>query len=39
VRLQAGNGKYKGMVDCIQQTIKHEGFGAFYKVRSPVGQP
>jgi len=29
--MNAPSGKYKGPLDCIGQTFKNEGFGAFYK--------
>lgn len=33
VRLQSQGHLYTGTLDCIQKTIKNEGFSAFYKVK------
>ena len=30
-RLQVSQGQYRGVLDCIMQTWKHEGLGAFYR--------
>lgn len=30
-RLQVSQGKYRGVLDCIMQTWKREGLGAFYR--------
>jgi solute carrier family 25 carnitine/acylcarnitine transporter 20/29 len=37
VRLQTSDGRFNGMMDCVRQTIKNEGFVGFYKgVSSPL---
>ena len=30
-RLQVSHGQYKGVLDCITQTCRHEGLAAFYR--------
>lgn len=30
-RLQISQGQYRGVLDCIMQTWRHEGLGAFYR--------
>ena len=36
-RLQVSQGQYRGVLDCVRQTWKHEGIGAFYRQASSFG--